>query len=336
MPGKSRKYVARKNKTHKYKGMKHKSHNNKATKKGGRKTRHPKKRYTRKMRGGTWDGKNCNVSFEDLTDEEAEIYSKLCIPPRPIGPQFANQRPPNYTPPLPPNSFEEDTDSRSLLPPPSSSFQSREPSPPPTYAASFKKPKNKLDEICQIGNCNDAMNAIYRSKYVELMDNLSKIERELNTQFSAGLISNDNCRDFKNALEDYRTQANEVTDNIANKALLARDWITAFDKIQAQAGEIMTKANGNLYENSLPVFKKGVIAKPKTAFKKKSILSRFTMRKKSDFNTLRDLINYIETNYPDKKNERITIANDIITNTGKQIGVDLTKNDVNLYIENLN
>lgn len=62
--------------------------------------------------------------------------------------------------------------------------------------------------------------------------------------------------------------------------------------------------------------------------KKKNFIARYFT--KSDFKTMPELIKYLNVKYRDKSvGERELLANEIIKKTGKQIGVDLTKKDVN-------
>jgi len=165
---KSRKHKSRKHKSRKHKSRKHKSRKHKVTKKGGRKTRHPKKRYTRKMRGG-WD--DCSTTPIELDDnetdetlkvsneEEWDDYAKDCIgvspedspedasepppvrPPRPYGtppvrPPRPYGTPPSFAPPPEPESDE-----------PVVMRNNREPSPPPEYTETESDFKLKYKDL---------------------------------------------------------------------------------------------------------------------------------------------------------------------------------------------
>jgi len=352
----------------KYKSAKYKLGKYKITKKGVRKTRHTKKRYTRKIGG---DGSslreedyvlNDNVLEESTTDVPVDIDVDEPLPHKFLLNRDSIDRSTNKN-----SSFirflaqNAPNDEISILYDPVDELdikQLRE-----KYLPNFETLlKSPVDKEQLLGLFIKLSISIENTGYYK------KTLDTLQSQYNRKLMTHEDYEKRITGLKIANQKFIKLVTNIITRQLYyplnsknkhpipldnLADWAEAFETVinfnKSQYENFLVVENTNTKtklevlkeidkycdetksENEKCEYPNPCCTTNKT--KKKNFIERFFT--KSDFKTKRELINYLNHKYPDKPVvERDILANEIIKKTGKQIGVDLTKKDVNNFINN--
>ena len=360
------KYKSRKYKPGKYKSRKYKSGKYKITKKGARKTRHTKKRYTRKIGGEDSSRRRKEddvlelgnpLEEETTTDVPVDIDVDEPLPHKFLLNRDSIERSTNKN-----SSFirylaqNAPNDEISIL------YE-------PVYDLDIKQLKEKylpnFDTLLKSPVDNHQILALFIKLSISI-ENTGYYKKTLDTlqsQYNRKLMTHEDYEKRITGLKIANQKFIKLVTNIITRQLYfplnsknkhpipldnLADWAEAF--------ETVINFNKSQYENFLVVENTNTTTKAEVLKeinkycdetksenekceypnpccttnkpKKKNFIARYFT--KSDFKTMPELIKYLNVKYRDKSvGERELLANEIIKKTGKQIGVDLTKKDVN-------